>query len=168
MLTTLYQWLTSTFPAITFCPVSAAESSTYPVVLYQLVKSTPTHNLDGTVAIYTAEVHLTIMSLLHSGVDTLANTITAGMEGYRGIMGTTGDGTPGLATMTLDQFATLTLDDFATLPLDGTTTGDGIGVIVKQLDESDTDVLYDPSEDAYVYQRSQEYEIRWKTLTTSD
>jgi hypothetical protein len=134
MLTAFYSWLQSSFGSLaTICPVSAAETAAYPVLLYQLTADRPTHTLDGVPYIVTSDVRLEVMSLVHAETDSIANTIAETMDGYRG-------------TMT-----------------DGTET---IFAIVRRLDGGDQATVYDPSEDAWVYIRRQEYQLRWCDVQT--
>jgi hypothetical protein len=125
MLTEIYDFLSENFaPLGTICPVAASETADYPVILYQLVNDRPTHTLDGTVPTTTSEIRIEIMSLDHAQTDSIATTISAGLDGYRGTMG-------------------------------------DIFVIVKRLDGGDSAVVYDPSADAWVYTRQQDYQVRW-------
>jgi hypothetical protein len=167
MITILYAWLTAQFPTITFCPVSASESASYPVVVYQLVKDSPQHDLAGELTITESEIRIEVMSLNHAEVDSLGNSISDALDGFRGVMGSAGESLS-LGTMTLDDFATLSLDSFATLPLNASAEVGGIGVIVRRLDGGDSDVIFDPSEDAWVYVRRMDYQIRWKNIADSN
>jgi hypothetical protein len=128
MLTEFYDFLSDQFGTLAgIFPVSASETADYPIILYQLVTDRPTHLLDGTVPTTTSDIRLEIMSLDHAQADSIAETIAATLDGYRGRMG--------------DIYA-----------------------IVKRLDGGDSATIYDPAEDAWVYTRQQEYEVRWAAV----
>ncbi len=142
-----YQWFYSQFNTLaTISPVSGAEAAAYPIVTYQLTGDQPTHTLDGSVPVTTSNIQIRVMSLDHAQVDSIERQIAATMDGYRGPVGA--DGTPSGA--------------------------DVVGAIVRKTDGGDSATVYDPADDAWVYVRHAEYEIRWTkivlaaTLTVPD
>jgi hypothetical protein len=165
MLTAIYNFLETNFSTLaTICPVSASEGASYPLILYELTSDHPIRALDGPVG-YTSDLRLEIMSADHAQTDSIAQTIDAVLDGYRGQLGDFTSGGLALDSLTLAQLSTLTLSELAGLPLDNEENVGNVGASIRRLDSAESDTVFDPSEDKWIHCWRAEYQCRWKNIT---